>query len=413
MKKLLLFIGLSVLLFSSYASTPFTIEAAGDGGLPKTVLVDQTLHLHYKLVNNAAAPADYRLTLDDAPGITHEGGNCNTTGADATLLAQQFCTIDIEFVTGSDAIFYNHNILTATFVPMGGKTILNFTRQITEASEQVIVFGDSLLALDSNFQGSTNNDPEVGRKNWVEDIAPEIGSPEKAFVIRHDSSVNPHNQNVDYALGGARTYTPPAGGVKGLGDQVQRYADDLQKYGVAPNDSTKVILWMGGNDFLNALTDPGSQVVPAVNHIEAALEKISELGVKEQNIYVVNLPDLGKIPSILAPPASHSVKLSQATVTFNEDLSTLLTDEFPKVNLIDEYTNSNDILANPSGYEAPGHPAFDDDKKDLACGSGSTENACDGYIFWDGVHPTVASHLLIAKMISDCVWDGTCATRSS
>lgn len=252
------------------------------------------------------------------------------------------------------------------------------TAGYAEPFDEIVVFGDS-LSDDGNLvliDGQPEPDPSkyyMGRFSngpvWVEYLAE---------PVRLDAPL------INRALGGAQSegLTPP-----GLIEQVSGHIA-LVDTPVSPD--TLFIIWIGGNDYLNG----GRDFQSTVDNINEAMEHLVEFG--GMHLLVLNLPDLGAIPSMIDSPESGQA--TQFTINFNTALAET-TDAFradnPGVGVytFDVYSFFVAIRNDPQGFgfinvDQPS-PNFDvPDNFDGA-----------GHLFWDDLHPTTQTHALLADHV--------------
>lgn len=153
-----------------------------------------------------------------------------------------------------------------------------------------------------------------------------------------------------------------------------------------------VVAWFGGNDLLNAAD--ASAIGNAVTQIAAGVTSLaSTFGLT--NFVLPGLPDLGLIPRNLNDPVA-SATATFAANAFNAALQAFvgtanasgLTVTYLDVNAI-----FNDILANPADFGFADVTNF--------CLGGAI--SCDGFLFWDDIHPTAAAHAIIADRLLQAV----------
>ncbi|MCL1077781.1 hypothetical protein D5R81_06625 [Parashewanella spongiae] len=179
-----------------------------------------------------------------------------------------------------------------------------------------------------------------------------------------------------------------------------------------------VVVFFGGNDYLNRFQDPARVVAAQLEVIQDAVEK----GAK--NIAWLNMPDISQTPRFLTGGAqNHAEETSKLIETHNviQKAFGSLFQIFYKqqgVNLINIDANKifRDILDNSSSHglfvldrpcstiPAPGlddieivenNPSFNA-INEMAEPNGGICESQDEYAFWDGVHPTTATHRIIA-----------------
>jgi phospholipase/lecithinase/hemolysin len=239
------------------------------------------------------------------------------------------------------------------------------TAILGHAYSGILAFGDSLTDNGTNMSddifgfGYYTNGPV-----WVEYMAQSYGVP-----------------LLDMAYGGATTsYDNPAAGlaITGLQWQVNAYKGSVSSS--IPID-TLVTVWAGANEFLQ-----GRPFATAAANVTSAIQELADAG--GQNFLVPFLPDIGLAPAFLGTPLQGTATgWSQA---FNTSLwLDLLALESinPGVNcyILDTFTLLRAAIANPSSY------GFTNVTTD------GGKNPPEGYLFWDGIHPTTDGHLLIAN----------------
>jgi phospholipase/lecithinase/hemolysin len=230
---------------------------------------------------------------------------------------------------------------------------------------------------------------------WIEQFARPLGlagSVRPAFA-----SENPWATN--FALGAARARDD---GVNfNLPAQVAAF---LQRSGgVAPSDALYVIA-LGGNDVRDALfaflqgQDGGAILDDAVASILASVGALHAAGARTFLIW--NAPDIGLTPALqMAGPAAAQFGTSLA-LQYNADLAADLAplSLLPDIRIVsfDAFGLLNDIVANPTNYEMANvsSACVTPDDPPFACTNP------DEYLFWDGIHPTKATHAIIATTVA-------------
>jgi outer membrane lipase/esterase len=224
--------------------------------------------------------------------------------------------------------------------------------------------------------------------------------------------------SVNYAFGGARTdlsANPP-----GMRAQLAAYTNAGGTFGA--NDLVSVL--GGANNIFQAF--PGAAASPATaqstmqtvalsaaSDINLIVNSIAQAGAG--TILVSNLPRLGITPQFAATNPligpSGSALADFSGTTFN---SALLNNLFvtaaarPNSNIIlmDLYKISDPLRANPGRFGLTN--ATD------SCFTGvSVCSNPDGYLYWDGVHPTAAGHRLLARLANDYLYYGDIGAQST
>jgi phospholipase/lecithinase/hemolysin len=280
---------------------------------------------------------------------------------------------------------------------------------------QFIVFGDSLsdTGNDANVSkgeydvtfpgedfnyttgrftnGSDTNPPSTVYSGvWHEQLA-------KLF-FNLPAAVNSLNGGMDYAYGGATTQDGTADlgpdnpiasdlnvtiKIDNMGQQVSDYLSNN-----STDPKALYIVWGGANDLFN--DDSSTNAVAAADRETALIDRLAQAGAV--TFLVPNLPPLGATPDY----QDHDEKvITQSTIDFikelNADLTTLeanLKTEGLKVKIyrLDVYGLFNKLLLNQYAY---GFTNITDSSQGMSV-------KADQYLFWDGVHPTVAGHYQLA-----------------
>ena len=283
----------------------------------------------------------------------------------------------------------------------------------------IVVFGTSLSDSGNAFalRGGTSTPPDYmldpllipgtpyargghhfsNGPTWIEQFARSLGlygSVRPAFGSNSPRATN-------YAVGSARAYDD--GKNVNLGTQVQAFLSDYG--GAAPSDALYVIE-MGSSDIRDAIVAfqtggfPAAQAVlqQALASIASNIQLLYGAGAREFLVWLP--PNVGLTPAIgMLEQLSPGVAQLAAALTqvFNAGLSALL-DQLSglagiTIHRLDAYALLNAIVTDPQAY-----------------GLGNVIDACvtpneapffcqrpDEYLFWDGIHPTVAVHTITAS----------------
>jgi outer membrane lipase/esterase len=217
----------------------------------------------------------------------------------------------------------------------------------------------------------------------------------------------------NYAFGGARTryqlFGPP---FLGILDQVASFR--AQAGAADPN--ALYVVWGGSNNlqdlFLGRTVDPLGQPIPglgaSIGDIGSALAGLYAEGAR--HLLVPNVANLGRVPRVRelgGPPAQAAATgLVQA---YNQGLDAML-DSFqaghPDVHLVrfDAFAALEDIVANASAHGLVNLTDRCYTGDDLGFTGGGTVCANpDEYLFWDGIHPTAATHRLLGQAMLTAV----------
>lgn len=232
------------------------------------------------------------------------------------------------------------------------------------AFDRLVVFGDSLS--DNGNAGRFSNGPV-----WVERLA------EHLSVELEPARLGGGN----FAVGGARL--DPRSGPYSLRAQA-----DFFLTRPLPQGRTLYIVYGGGNDLLAAVGSPaGTEMTDlAVATLKGILSDLVRHGAED--ILVPNLPDIGLTPAVQANGDGAVTQAGELTRRFNAGLERAL-DELPKGPRLHRLDVRE--LADRAGADPE---AFGFRNITTPC---SGLPGCEGYLFWDDVHPTTAAHARLAE----------------
>lgn len=224
----------------------------------------------------------------------------------------------------------------------------------------------------------------------------------------------PVTGSVNYAFGGARTdlsASPP-----GMRAQLAAYTGAGGTFG--RNDLVSIL--GGANNifqsFAAAAATPATAQATMQGVANAAATDINTIvnsvaAAGAGTILVTNLPRLGITPQFSATGPSGAALADYAGSTFNSALlSRLMTTAAAQPNtniiLMDLYKISDPLAANPG--------LFGLTNASTSCFNGvSVCSNPDGYLYWDGVHPTAAGHRLISRLAVDYLYYGDIGAQSA
>lgn len=199
--------------------------------------------------------------------------------------------------------------------------------------------------------------------------------------------------------------------VPGVLKQLQLYLANVNN---KPNPKTLFILWAGGNDFyqniVRIVSNNGQAIAHPIDNIVKAVKILMQHGVSVENIYVLNLPNFSMVPALtnLVDEHIHSHIMRQSVLAvissisqmYNLSLQTNLVlqtlGEFPANHVfpidrvfLDVYFNKANVLAS-IGITKP---------VDLTCADAKGLPYCNGYLFYNGMHPTTMVHRYLARQL--------------
>ncbi len=225
----------------------------------------------------------------------------------------------------------------------------------------------------------------------------------------------------DYAYGGASVLKH---GVKNsenvdslftLKREIKAYLREQETEG--SHDQTMYVVWIGSNDYLTVLDEVTAEgAVRDVNkEIQNSLKYLAD-NVHPKYIMIVDLPDLGKTP------LAKDMEVIDLWTTLSEEHNQRLLDNIAQLKT--QYPNTTwlhldvnetfkDIIANKEKYgfenvedtchvesrPKPGPVSIFKMVSSIKPKQLSQDDGCDGYLFFDGLHPSRRVHQLIAKSI--------------
>ncbi len=153
---------------------------------------------------------------------------------------------------------------------------------------------------------------------------------------------------------------------------------------IAP--SSEFILWGGAMDFIYPSEPIPDVIGRGVMNLVQMTSELQAMGAGR--IIVPGMPDLGLTPRVMAGGAAAAAQASYVTDLFNSALKASLP---PGAIFFDTAALMRQIIANPAGYGFTNvtEPCFDEAGPSICANP-------DSYFFWDGIHPTAATHAIIA-----------------
>ena len=245
----------------------------------------------------------------------------------------------------------------------------------TDAAEKfaaVVVFGDSLS--DNGNAGRYSNGPV-----WVEELGTRLG-------LRVEPS---DGGGWNFAVGGARL--DPNSGPTSLAAQADRYLARAR-----PDGRVLHVAFGGGNDVLGAVALPGAErmVDQAAAALKSILDDLAEHGATD--ILVPTLPDVGMTPAMRSRGARAAAEARALTDRFNAAVDRAVQDvdgrHTVRFHRLDVHAMAERARHDPSAF------GFVD-----VASPCQALTSCEGYLFWDDVHPTAPAHRRLAEAAFELV----------
>ncbi|MBU1383799.1 MAG: autotransporter domain-containing protein [Alphaproteobacteria bacterium] len=284
--------------------------------------------------------------------------------------------------------------------------------------DRLVVFGDSLSDNGNLYAATAGTTPPSppfyqGRFSNGPVFTELLG-----FNAGRLTAGAPVSGSVNYAFGGARTdnaVSPP-----GMRNQLLTYTGGGGTFGA--NDLVSVL--GGANNIFQAFPAAAASPTTAAATMQAVTTAAaadinfivnSVAGAGAGTVLVTNLPRLGITPQFsasnpLVGPAGSQLADYSGT-TFNSALLSGLfgvagSNPGSNIILMDLYKISDTLAGSPGSFGLTN--ATD------SCFNGVTVCANpDGYLYWDGVHPTAAGHRLIAALANDYLYYGDIGAQST
>ncbi|MFT4060033.1 MAG: SGNH/GDSL hydrolase family protein [Legionella sp.] len=270
----------------------------------------------------------------------------------------------------------------------------------------VVVFGDS-LSDNGNlyefmshqlppsppyFKGHFSNGPV-----WVE------------HLIASYFPKDPDTHLLDYAFGGAGV-SEEEGDDDVLFTLRREISTYLSEHQDKADPNSLFIVWIGANNYLALPTELDKTIQDVSAGVLHSLQRLVAKGAK--HILVVNLPDLGSTPAAIEFDSIES--MAYLSKTHNQILYAnfmALKQEHPEVEWL--FFDMNDafgqVIVNPESFGftnvtgSCANSVVDEITKTsflrmvATISPIKTKDACDGYLFFDLVHPTAKAHEMLAE----------------
>jgi outer membrane lipase/esterase len=238
--------------------------------------------------------------------------------------------------------------------------------------------------------------------------------------------VSPAPSNVSggtiFAQGGARVstspgyVTPPGQPQRPISTQIDEF---LAANGGNADPNALYTVWGGANDLFVQLGAFQAGAIDATqlqtNFLGVAAAEIAQIrrltGAGARYVAVFALPNVGATPAFASTPFAGSVAALSAG--YNTTLFTGLQQAGIRVIPVDSFSLFNEIIANPAsfgfsnstGTACGPFPPFSSTPNSFFCYAGNlvAPGADQSYVFADSVHPTTASHRIIAQFVESLI----------
>lgn len=208
--------------------------------------------------------------------------------------------------------------------------------------------------------------------------------------------------NINFAFAGATAMSGSA--VPTLSQQIGLY----QMRGITAGANDLFVVLAGANDILNTIANPATQNAPSVTNaavgastaVANSVQTLAGLGAR--NILVLNLPDISRTARFVTGSGAPAASLAQtASVAYNNDIGGRIAGlNLPagtNVTVFDLGAVFAQIIANPTRF---GFTNTTQEYLGILLAGGNPGNV-DGYIFWDGIHPTTRAHAIFAQVLGE------------
>lgn len=232
---------------------------------------------------------------------------------------------------------------------------------------------------------------------WIEQFARSVGLGESVRPAL--GTTNPSVTN--FAFGAARAYQD--GNNFNLTRQVDTF---LQRTGEGASAQALYVIEMGGNDVRDAFAvyatggNGGAILSQALGSIAANIQRLYIAGARE--FLVLTAPNVGLTPALRSLGPAASGLASQVAQGFNGGLALTLAQLAAALpgssfRTLDTYQLLGAIVASPAafGLTSATAPCLTPHQAPFTC-----SNAQE-YLFWDGIHPTMAGHAILARQAAD------------
>ena len=287
--------------------------------------------------------------------------------------------------------------------------VLPVSAQATSFS-RLIVFGDSLSDAGNAFalSGGQFPPPPYAQRFSNGPVAVEYLAARLGLPLGPSAT-----GGTDFAVGGAMTnlqnfnflinfppgvQTIPALQQTGIEAQIKAFLNSGFAFDPA---TTLFVVWGGPNDIFLSLalgTNPVTAVTQAVSNLGADVALLALAGA--QHVLVPNMANLGLTPDFIAGGPVAQAGGQALTTAFNAGLAQALAQVEASLGVdiipFDTFSAQNLLIANAGAFGFTNVTTACIATPDLFTG-------CQGYAFFDGVHPTTAAHALLATQFAAAV----------
>lgn len=243
---------------------------------------------------------------------------------------------------------------------------------------------------------------------WSEFLADYYGTNANSFYQFGLGTLTTNPAGTNFAGGGARIGTPAsnpftptnpaAPTVASLQTQVTAY---LNANGGRADSNALFTVWGGANDlFAIGAGAPLSTLGTAVAGQIGIVNSLTAAGARY--ILVPTLPDMGLTPAARAQGPAGQAQFTQLSSTYNTALFNGLASANLRVIPLDTFNLLREVVANPAPFGITNLtstaclPALVQSSLTCSPANYATPNAGSSFLFADGVHPSVATHEVLA-----------------
>lgn len=275
---------------------------------------------------------------------------------------------------------------------------------------KIVVFGDS-LSDNGNLYEYMKHQLPVSPPYFEGRFTNGLAWVELLTQLYYPNDRNRHL--LDYAFGGAGVTVSD---VEDDDDPLFTLRSEIDSYLLAHQDkaspSSLFIIWMGSNNYL-AIPDDVDKAVDDVNQgMIKSIQRLIDKGAK--HMMIINVPDLGKTPAAMDFDAvdlltelttKNNVALEKNVMAFQANNPGVQWFFFDANGLL------SDMLLNPSRYgfsnvtdtcyeELVNNPSAKSILNMVSTVKPHLKHdVCDGYLFFDPVHPSEPAHIIMATKI--------------